>query len=133
MNSLSRWTLWEVEYRRGGLIERPVTEELQARGSATDTKQAVARLRLLKAHGWPVPRGSLEIEAAAPGLYVLKCKPGFWRLYFSIVDPPRRILLLLAVAKKKQGRNPDDIPKAARRLADYESGRAGACEIRFND
>ena len=133
MNNLTWWTLWEVEYRRGGVLNRPVTEGLQARGSATDTKRAVAKLRLLKAHGWPVPRGSLEVEAAAPGLYVLKCKPGFWRLYFGVLYPERRILLLLAVAKKKRGRDPHDIPKAARRLADYQSGRAGACEVRLDD
>jgi len=133
MTSSTRWTLWEIEYRRGGLVERPVTEELQARGSATDTKQAIAKLRLLKAQGWPVPRGSLDIESVGAGLYVLKCKPGFWRFYFSVIDPQRRILLLLVVAKKKWGRNPNDIPKAARRFADYQHGRAGACEARFDD
>jgi hypothetical protein len=88
MIRLSDWTLWEIEYEReGGSVERPVTKELLARGSSTETKQAISKLRLLKAHGWPVPRGSLDIQAVASGMYVLKCKPGFWRLYFSVIGP----------------------------------------------
>lgn len=134
MISLSDWTLWEIEYQReGGSVERPVTEELLARGSSTDTKQAISKLRLLKAHGWPVPRGSLDIEAVSSGMYVLKCKPGFWRLYFSVIDPERRILLVLAVAKKKRKRNPNDLAKASRRLGDYQGGRARSCEVRLDD
>jgi hypothetical protein len=134
MVSLPDWTLWEIEYRReGGSVERPVTEELLARGSSTDTKQAISKLRLLKAHGWPVPRGSLDIEAVSSGMYVLKCKPGFWRLYFSVIDPRRRILLVLAVAKKKRKRNPNDLAKASRRLGDYQGGRARSCEVRLDD
>jgi len=133
MTSLSEWTLWEIEYQREGLVERPVTEELQGCGSSTDTKQAVSKLRLLKAHGWPVPRGSLDIEALASGIHVLKCKPGFWRLYFSVIDRQRRILLLLAVAKKKWKRNPNDLAKASRRFDDYRGGRARACEVRLAD
>jgi hypothetical protein len=133
MDSLSEWTLWEIEYQREGLVERPVTEELQVRGSSTDTKQALSRLRLLKAHGWPAPGRSLDIEAVGSGIYVLKCKPGFWRLYFSVIDRQRRILLLLAVTKKKWKRNPHDLAKASRRLGDYQGGRARSCEIRFDD
>lgn len=134
MISLSDWTLWEIEYEReGGSVDRPVTEELLAPGSSTNTKQAVAKLRLLKAHGWPVPRGSLDIEAVSSGMYVLKCKPGFWRLYFSVIDSQRRILLLLAVAKKKWKRNPNDLAKASRRLGDYQDGRARSCEVRLDD
>jgi len=134
MISQSDWTLWEIEYEReGGSVDRPVTEELLAPGSSTDTKQAISKLRLLKAHGWPVPRGSLDIAAVSSGMYVLKCKPGFWRLYFSVIDPQRRILLLLAVAKKKWKRNPNDLAKASRRYADYRGGRARACEVRLAD
>jgi hypothetical protein len=133
MISRSGWTLWEIEYQREGLVERPVTEELQGRGSGIDTKQAVSKLRLLKAHGWPVPRGTLDIEALESGLYVLKCKPGFWRLYFSVIDPQRRILLLLAVAKKKWKRDPNDLAKASRRLGDHQGGRARSCEVRLDD
>jgi hypothetical protein len=134
MISLSDWTLWEIEYEReGGSVDRPVTDELLARGSSTETKQAISKLRLLKAHGWPVPGGSLDIETVASGMYVLKCKPGFWRLYFSVIDPRRRILLLLAVAKKKWKRNPNDLTKASRRLGDYQCGRARSCEVRLNE
>lgn len=132
MSSLPDWTLWEIEYRRGGLVERPVTDDLQGRGSSIDTKQAISKLRLLKAQGWPVPRGTLEIEVVASGLYVLKCKPGFWRLYFTVIDPQRHILLLLAVAKKKWKRNPNDLTKAASRLSDYQSGRAYSHEVQFD-
>jgi hypothetical protein len=63
----------------------------------------------------------------------LKCKPGFWRLYFGAIDPQRRILLLLAVAKKKWKRDPNDLVKAARRLGDYQGGRARSCEVRLDD
>ena len=109
MISLSDWTLWEIEYEReGGSVDRPVTEELLAPGSSTSTKQAISKLRLLKAHGWPVPRGSLDI------------------------DPQRRILLLLAVAKKKWKRNPNDLAKASRRLGDYRDDRARSCEVRLD-
>lgn len=31
MDSLSEWTLWEIEYQREGLVERPVTEAPGAR------------------------------------------------------------------------------------------------------
>lgn len=56
-----------------------------------------------------------------------------WRLYFSVIDPQRRILLLLAVAKKKWKRNPNDLAKASRRLGDYQDGRARSCEVRLDD
>ena len=42
-------------------------------------------------------------------------------------------LLLLAVAKKKWKRNPNDLAKASRRLGDYQDGRARSCEVRLDD
>lgn len=40
MFSLSDWTLWEIEYEReGGSVDRPVTDELLARGSSTENYQ----------------------------------------------------------------------------------------------
>jgi hypothetical protein len=50
-----------------------------------------------------------------------------------VIDPQRRILLLLAVAKKKWKRNPNDLAKASRRFGDYQDGRARSCEVRLDD
>ena len=51
-------------------------------------------------------------------LYVLKCKPTPWRLYFYVVPPAsnRQVEFLLAVPKKGWKRDPKDIELCYRRL-----------------
>jgi hypothetical protein len=85
---------------------------------------AISKLRLLIAHGWPAATRSLEIESLKNGIFLLKCKPGCWRLAFHPIATKQTFLLLDAVCKKKFKRNPNDPTKARRRLDDYEAGRA---------
>ena len=129
--ALESWTLREIEYQREGRLEHPITDELAAHGRVAERVSALAKLKLLCAHGWPSATSSLKIDKVADGLFVLKCKPGCWRIYFHMIADEKAFLLLHAVCKKTRKRNPHDPDKASRRLADYQRGTARAAKVAF--
>jgi hypothetical protein len=53
----------------------------------------------------------------------LKAKPGPWRLYFFVRDEQKReIVFLLAVSKKKNKRNSEDVKRCGPILDKYDDG-----------
>ena len=61
------------------------------------------------------------------------CSQGHqWRIYFAPIDAEQRFILLLAVEKKKNERNPNDIEIAKRLLDAYRAKQAGAVPITFH-
>jgi phage-related protein len=131
--ALATWTLFEIEYHRGGVTERPVTEELEAQGRLSERAQAIGALKLLKAHGWPGAKMSLEFEKVGYGIWQLKCKPGCWRLFVHVSEKDHSFLLLHSFCKKAQKRKAkrrkDDSDTAIARLYDYQTGKASRREV----
>jgi hypothetical protein len=126
------WTLCEIEYDRGGSLRRPVAQELESRGTPGERARAIGCLKLLRLLGWPEARRSLQIDGVGRGILILKCKPSPWRLYFHVRPERRLLLLVLAVCKKGWRRDPDDTKKAAKRLSDWEAGRAREARLDFD-
>lgn len=98
-------------------------------------------LRLLKAAGCPPDktRGNPEVdvwrskckgEHSKSVFYVLKAKPGRWRLYFLVTSRERReITFLLAVEKKHDKRNPKDFARLCTLRGKLESGTFELVEV----
>jgi hypothetical protein len=132
------WTLHEVAYQREGKTERPTTSAIVAArggrgesdGSVETPIQVVQKLTLLEALGWPDATASLDIEKLDASLFVLKCKPTCWRVYFAVEVAQRLFILADAVCKKKWKRNPNDRKTASKRLHDWHTGRARIERVR---
>ena len=92
---------------------------------------ALRKILLLPTDEWPNPRRA-EVQRVEDGIFVLKAKPSQWRIYFAPIDAEQRFILLLAVEKKKDERNPNDIGIAKRLLDAYRTRQAGAVPITFN-
>jgi len=116
------WTVFEWCHEREGKRDQPVSEAL-ARGGGSH--QPINRLLLLRTLGWPEAIQSLRFENLGAGLWMLKCKPGPWRLWLVVDVKARAFTVVHAVAKKKWERDPDDTGIASRRAKRFAQGEAG--------
>jgi hypothetical protein len=131
------WTTWEVcSPSHGGSWNdprRPVSETMARSGDPTTT--AIGKMKLLQTLGLPEGFRSLIIEKADggdPTIYILKCKPCCWRLYFYACkesETAKRIVYLHAKCKKKNKQDPDDAKHARLALGALDAG--GMRIIRF--
>lgn len=132
------WTLFEIE-RTGGSGRRPcsgayLADTPPAGAHAREVLLVFAELRKLLAAGVPPDRtrGNPDVQPWAgkcsgahqkTTFYVLKAKPGGWRLYFHVRSATHRQLeFLLAVHKKQDRRDPADFEQCCRLLAARERG-----------
>lgn len=124
------WELLELVDREG---RRPCSGAYEGRGAANtqELKKIYTQIRLLRAAGCPPEDGKrrptiekvLDYEFEAAGgqhsvpVFVLKCKPSHWRLYFYKPSPNARcVVFLFAVKKKTDKRDPADEDRAGRLL-----------------
>ncbi len=125
------WQLLEVVRRPDVGRGFVVSDELQAEPVGA-LRHVRRELRALRAAGIPPDSalGAPDVERivftcpddrSSTTFYVLKCKPGHWRLYFVADANKRRITFLFAVAKKTQRRDTDDVKKCCARLKEYEA------------
>jgi hypothetical protein len=145
---ISPWVTFELLLRgRDGALasdgERPFSSDLLVSGGDPLTT-ALQKMRLVEVHGWPDAKLSLR-DKRGKGLidraddekdqeiYILKCKPSCWRLYFCIYTEHHRIVYLYAVCKQKQRRNKADSVRARNRHRRIGNGpgRAGIAEFVF--
>ena len=127
------WKLYEIEtFQEGGTRRLPVAIAL-SKAPPLDHNRLIAlrKILLLPTDEWPKPRRA-EVQRVEDGIFVLKAKPSQWRIYFAPIDVEQRFILLLAVEKKKNERNPHDIETAKRLLGAYRTKQAGAVPITFN-
>jgi len=106
---------------------RPFSDTLPSDGLAS-AKTAIQKMLLVESLGWPSALlelkddyGKSRIERSddkTPPIYILKCKPKCWRLYFYVDHKRKYFVYLYAKCKKKQRRDPADSARA-RKL--YES------------
>ena len=116
-----------------GLADRRLySEDLADHGDPIGT--AMNKMWLCQQHGWPDARGPLVIDPAdddEPQIWILKCKPNCWRLYFHVTQANRRFIYLYAVCKKKQRRDAEDATRARTRLYRIWNHRSGIVRFDF--
>jgi len=130
----SRWATYEIAWRDAN--DETVTPFSDTLGrSGAMARQAVTKMRIVQDTGWPQALHQLKDQYGKPWIvrkddviWLLKCKPSCWRLYFYVnkTSKEKRLIYVHAVCKKKDRENPSDA-SAARRLADQI--RSGASAI----
>jgi hypothetical protein len=122
----SGWKTYEVLQKdsAGNYTTRPFSDALGTSGSLPT--QPIIKMRLVQDLGWPQAKHHLKDDRGNPRIvkkddviWLLKCKPKCWRIYFYVSerDGEKRIIYVLAVCKKRDREDPKDAIKA-RRVAD---------------
>ena len=145
----SGWRLEQVYSHDGDGNERLPIEEAFAANRA-EAQSGLSKLGILRLLGWPEARVSMrdsrgrprieKVDDDPPPIYVLKCKPSCWRIYFHVAEetqekgehsvtkttPQARrsgaFLLLYVVCKKQSKRDSEDIAHARRPLQLWQRG-----------
>jgi hypothetical protein len=122
------WQLLELTWG-----DAAASDSFAAQANSKELKQIFRELRLFQAAGCPPDRtrGNPDLQlwnGGCPGehtdtrFWVLKAKPSGWRLYFLAEEP--RLILLYAVHKKTDERDPKDFRKCCRARDEYKRGTA---------
>ncbi len=118
----SRTTSYEIVHKTTEY--RPFSETLASSGVLA--VQATNKMRMLQDLGWPVARYGLKdnrgkriVVKKDDVIWLLKCKPSCWRLYFYVYEKgnERWIIYVYAVCKKRDEEDPQDTI-TARSIAD---------------
>src|SRR5688572_9189301 len=118
------WETFEVVLRdeRGQLDtnRRPFSAALEAGGEQPSL--AIGRMWLAQYHGWPQAARSMRDDQGhavivradnkTPEIWILKCKPSCWRLYFHVYKDQKRFAYLFARCKKADSQNAGDAKRA---------------------
>ena len=120
----SGWKTYEI-YRKdshGNCTITPFSDALATSGSIP--RQPITKMRLVQEIGWPEAKRRLKDDHGHPlivkkdgVIWLLKCKPTCWRLYFYVYENDKRIIYVHAVCKKADREDPGDAIEA-RRIAD---------------
>jgi hypothetical protein len=122
----SGWKTYEVYQRdsSGEVAITPFSDALAVSGRMP--VQPVTKIRIVQDIGWPEAKRRLKDRHGHPlivkkddRIWLLKCKPTCWRLYFYVYEngEDKRIIYVHAVCKKADKENPHDAVEA-RRIAD---------------
>jgi hypothetical protein len=150
------WSEWRVDqvYSIGGDGRDRLIIEQEFAANASQALAGLQKLGMLKARGWPAAltdwhynRGSKterrieKVDDGPPPIFLLKCKPSCWRIYFHVTEekPPEAkvalhkgtpqpryagsFLVLRVVCKRQQKRDPGDITDARGRLSRWRAGQ----------
>jgi len=143
LEEASQWSVYEAVPRGadGSCDEssrRPFSEELADGGDPLVT--VVTKVGLLQAHGWPDARRAMKdkrghtllarCDDEEPELWLLKCKPSCWRLYFCVYPKTKRFVFLHAKCKKKNEEDAANATRARRRLR-LLARAGGSCIVAF--
>src|SRR5260370_25074200 len=89
----------------GNLAITPFSNILAASGAMQ--VQAITKMRMVQELGWPQAKrclrddkGQALIAKKDNVVWLLKCKPKCWRLYFYVQEKEKRIIYVHAVCKK---------------------------------
>lgn len=109
---------------RGGLAGKGHCSVALEEETVRELTRVYSQLRLLAAAGVPANRergnpnvqqwGKLKPPWGGDPIphYVLKTTPSHWRLYFIADQATQRIILLHAVQKKRDARDPEDLQRS---------------------
>lgn len=127
--SSSGWTSFEV-INKDSSGTTPVSDALAASGKVA--VNAVNKIRLVEEVGWPEarklrfgPKGKSRVVKKGEAIWLLKCSPACWRLYFYVVPSPHQYIVYVhAACKKKDAEDPSDAIKATNVYEDIRAGRS---------
>jgi hypothetical protein len=125
-NVSSGWVSFEVVWKdqAGDYTVLPFSTALASQPDRL--AQVHNKIRMLQDLGWPEARRVLRDAHGHPlvsrkddRIWLLKCKPSCWRLYFYVyaTDQEKRIIYVHAVCKKRDREDRQDFLDA-RRIAD---------------
>ncbi|MBK5295324.1 MAG: hypothetical protein JJE04_27055 [Acidobacteriia bacterium] len=115
----SGWITYEVYQKdANGQYTSPFSGALAVPGSIPT--QAITKMRMVQYLGWPEAKRSLKDNYGHPlivkkdkVIWLLKCKPSCWRLYFYVCDgKEKRIIYVHAICKKADAEDPSDATEA---------------------
>ncbi len=117
----SGWITYEVFKRdgQGNYTITPFSDCLAISGSIPT--QAITKMRMVQELGWPEAKRVLTDDHGHPlivrkdeVIWLLKCKPSCWRLYFYVWKngKEKRIIYVHAICKKKDAEDPSDATEA---------------------
>jgi hypothetical protein len=134
----SGWATYEIAMRNyaGELKIFPVFEELELH--LPQAKPAVTKIQKVQDVGWPKARTQIHDDEGRraiacvdkkqkPYIWLLKCKPSAWRLYFYVWEHPtnghdKRIVYLHAIYKKQTPEDDGETLTARQRCATIYTG-----------
>ena len=136
----SGWISYEVYQRdsEGRFTITPFSATLASSGSLA--KPAISRMRTVQNVGWPQARrhfkdenGHSLVVKKDDVVWLLKCKPSCWRLYFYVRSngKEKRIVYLYAVCKKKDAEDRSDAVKARNVYDGIRPGGSALTEFEF--
>jgi hypothetical protein len=140
----SGWITYEVYQRdsKGNFGITPFSDTLASSG--TLPTQAITKMRNVQTLGWPEAKRVLKDDYGHPlvvpkdeVIWLLKCKPSCWRLYFCVWkggkenEKEKRIIYLYAVCKKQDDEDPADAIEARRVYDGIRPGGSGITLFEF--
>ena len=122
----SGWKTYEVceSDAEGAYVITPFSDSLAAPGAIP--AQVIIKIRMVQEIGWPEAKRRIKDNKGRPLIvkkdeiiWLLKCKPSCWRLYFYVSknEPEGRIIYVHAICKQTDKEDPTDAARA-RRVAD---------------
>ena len=136
----SGWRTYEVCERvvDGECVRMPFSLELASSGTMPDA--AIRKMQMLQDMGLAQAKrdmkdshGQLRLVPKDEVIWLLKCKPSCWRLYFYVDEngKEKRFIYVRAVCKQQDKEDSKDAEKA-RRIADrIRSGRSRITPFEF--
>jgi hypothetical protein len=119
----SGWKTYEV-FQRDGLGNHAITPFSDALAtSGRISAQPITKMRMVQELGWPEAKRCLKDNNGHPlvvrkdnVIWLLKCKPNCWRLYFYVYQSgkDKRIIYVHAVCKKSDQEDEHDAVEARR-------------------
>jgi hypothetical protein len=136
----SGWLTYEIceKDAAGQAVGTPFSDTLAQSGKIA--AQGINKMRMVEELGWPQAKRSLKDDHGHPlvvkkddVIWLLKCKPSCWRLYFYVYQRGnvKQLIYVHAVCKKADEEDPADAV-TARRIADkINSGRSAITPFEF--
>ena len=138
MMVLSGWVSYEVVQKDSDGNHAICPFSVALATSGTIQAQPLRKMSMVQEIGWPEAKRRLKddqgrslIVKKDEVIWLLKCKPTCWRLYFYVWEESedKRIIYVHAVCKKADREYPGDVAEA-KRIAD-EIRRGESCISKF--
>lgn len=139
-NPSSGWKSYEVIERTqtGEPGACPFSDVLATPGRIA--KQALTKMLKAQEIGWPAARSAMKddigrrlIAKKDDDIWLLKCKPSCWRLYFYVweKEDDKRLIYVHAVCKQTDEEDPADLTTARAVLNSIRSGGRAITPFEF--
>jgi hypothetical protein len=137
----SGWLTYEIFQRdsEGNHAITPFSDALAGSGGRL-AAQAVDKMRIVQDLGWPNAKRLLKDDLGRPLIvkkdeiiWLLKCKPTCWRLYFYVWQnhETKRIIYVHAICKKANKEDPNEATRARSIFDGIRPGGSAITQFEF--